>query len=139
VEEVRAGRVVIPESELRERFSRASGPGGQGVNTTDSRVELLWSPEFSVALSDSQRDRLLQRLSHRLVDGDIVVVASEHRAQLRNREAARRRLGALVAEALRPQPARRATRPTLGSKRRRLDAKSRQSERKSLRQRPGLD
>lgn len=139
VEEVRAGPVVIPESELRERFSRASGPGGQGVNTTDSRVELLWSPESSAALTDSQRDRLLQRLSHRLVDGDVVIVASEHRAQLRNREAARVRLGGLVAEALRPQRARRATRPTLGSKRRRLDAKSRQSERKYLRQRPGPD
>ncbi len=136
---MRAGRVVIPEPELRERFSRASGPGGQGVNTTDSRVELRWSPEASSAVSESQRARLLQRLSSRLVDGDIVVVASEHRAQLRNREAARERLAALVAEALRPQRARRPTRPTLGSKRRRLDAKSRQSERKSLRQRPGPD
>jgi ribosome-associated protein len=137
---VRAGaHLEIPAAELRWRFSRSSGAGGQGVNTTDSRVELRWSPEESGAVSAAQRDRLLSRLGDRLLDGELVVVASEHRAQLRNREAARLRLGALVEDALRPQRVRRPTRPTLGSTRRRLSAKSQQSERKAMRRRPDAD
>jgi ribosome-associated protein len=135
--DVRVGsRLVIPAQELRWRFSRASGPGGQGVNTTDSRVELRWSPAASAVLSPSQRERLLSHHAARLVNGDLVVVASEHRAQLRNRDAARTRLGALVGAALRTQRSRRATSPTLGSKRRRLNDKSQRGERKALRRRP---
>lgn len=135
--DVRVGqRLVIPARELRWRFSRSSGPGGQGVNTTDSRVELRWAPQTSVVLSPHQRERLLERLGSRLVDGDVVIVASEHRAQLRNRDAARTRLGVLVDEALRPTRSRRPTRPTLGSQRRRLGAKARQAERKQLRRPP---
>lgn len=138
--DVRVGqRLVIPARELSWRFSRSSGPGGQGVNTTDSRVELRWSPGASAVLSVSQREQLLRRLGDRLVDGELVIVASEHRAQLRNREAARSRLGVLVDEALRPTRIRRATRPTLGSQRRRLGAKSRRAERKQLRRRPSDD
>jgi len=135
--DVRVGRrLVIPARELSWRFSRSSGPGGQSVNTTDSRVELRWSPSTSTVLSPSQRERLLDRLADRLVDGHLVVVASEHRAQLRNRDAARTRLGRLVDQALRPHRTRQPTRPTLGSQRRRLAAKARQAERKQLRRPP---
>jgi ribosome-associated protein len=113
----------IPDVELVERFSRSSGPGGQSVNTTDSRVELSWDVASSVALSESQRARLLSRLAGRLVDGVLTVAASEHRAQLRNRVAARERLAALIAGALEPEPVRRATRPSRAAKQKRLDAK----------------
>ncbi|MGB8995902.1 MAG: alternative ribosome rescue aminoacyl-tRNA hydrolase ArfB, partial [Pseudonocardiaceae bacterium] len=82
----------IPERELGWRFSRSSGPGGQGVNTTDSRVELIFDVTASTALTEQQRARVLERLSTRLVDGVLTVVASEYRSQLRNREAARSRL-----------------------------------------------
>jgi ribosome-associated protein len=129
--------VTIPESELSWRFSRSSGPGGQGVNTADSRAELVWDAAASTALSPAQRERLLERLSGRLVDGVLTIAASEHRAQLRNRDAARERLAALVAEALRPpSPPRRPTKPSRGSKERRLKAKQRRTDVKQLRQRP---
>jgi ribosome-associated protein len=113
----------IPAAELVERFSRSSGPGGQGVNTTDSRVELSWDVAASAALSDTQRARLLSRLGGRLVGGVLTISASEHRAQLRNRVAARERLAALIAGALEPERVRRATRPSRAAKQRRLDAK----------------
>lgn len=129
--------LTIPESELVWRFSRSSGPGGQGVNTADSRAELVWDAAGSSALSDHQRERLLDRLSGRLVGGVLTVAASEHRAQLRNREAARERLATLVADAIRPPAAaRRATKPTRGSKERRLGAKQRRTDVKKLRRRP---
>jgi ribosome-associated protein len=129
--------VTIPESELSWRFSRSSGPGGQGVNTADSRAELVWDAAASTALSPAQRERLLERLGGRLVDGVLTIAASEHRAQLRNRDAARERLVALVGEALRPPaPPRRATKPSRGSKERRLKAKQRRTDVKQLRQRP---
>lgn len=129
--------LTIPESELSWRFSRSSGPGGQGVNTADSRAELVWDVAGSAVLSPLQRDRLLERLGSRLVDGVLTIAASEHRAQLRNRDAARERLAALVAEALRPpSPKRRATKPSRGSKERRLDAKKRRTDVKRLRRPP---
>ncbi|MGH3935211.1 MAG: alternative ribosome rescue aminoacyl-tRNA hydrolase ArfB, partial [Pseudonocardiaceae bacterium] len=107
------GTVLIPEAELRWRFSRASGPGGQGVNTTDSRVELVFDVAASTAFTEHQRARVLERLSGRLVEGVLTVVAAEHRAQLRNREAARARLAGLLRDALAPDPpVRRATRPS---------------------------
>lgn len=126
--------LVIPRDELTVRFSRSSGPGGQGVNTTDSRVELVWDVVGSVALSEVQRARLVERLGPRLVDGRLTVAASEHREQLRNRAAAERRLVALVAEGISP-PARqrRTTRPTKGAVERRLAAKQRRSTTKRLR------
>ncbi|QKJ20191.1 alternative ribosome rescue aminoacyl-tRNA hydrolase ArfB [Microbacterium hominis] len=131
-------RLTIPEAELSWRFSRSSGPGGQGVNTADSRVELMWDIAGSAALSPHQRERLLARLSGRLVGGVLTVVASEHRAQLRNRDAARARLAALVVEALRPPaPPRRATKPTRGSQERRLQAKNQRTDVKRLRRPPG--
>jgi len=124
--------LVIPAVELVERFSRASGPGGQGVNTTDSRVELVYEPGTSAALNTSQRERARAALGPRLVGGRITVVASEYRSQLRNRAAARERLSALLREALAPPPAtRRATRPTRGSQQRRLDGKKRRADVKS--------
>ncbi len=129
--------LVIPGAELSWRFSRSSGPGGQGVNTADSRVELMWDAAASTALSRVQRERVLERLGDRLVDGVLTIAASEHRAQLRNRDAARARLAALVAEAVRPPaPPRRATKPTRGSTERRLQAKQRRTDVKRMRRRP---
>lgn len=129
--------LTIAESELTWRFSRSSGPGGQGVNTTDSRVELVWDAAASASLTPQQRARVLDRLSGRLADGVLTIAASEHRAQARNREAARARLVALVAEAVRPPaPPRRATKPTRGAKERRLAAKKQRTGVKRLRRRP---
>ncbi|RWZ49806.1 aminoacyl-tRNA hydrolase [Labedella phragmitis] len=129
--------ITIPDAELSWRFSRSSGPGGQGVNTTDSRVELLWDAANTTALSPAQRERVLDRLSGRLVDGVLTIAASEHRAQVRNREAARARLAAVVAEAARPPAAtRRATKPTRGAKERRLKAKQQRTNTKRLRRPP---
>jgi ribosome-associated protein len=129
--------VVLPGRELHWRFSRASGPGGQGVNTTDSRVELFFDLARSPSVPEPLRERAVRRLEGRLVDGVLTIVAAEHRSQLRNREAARERLAAALRDAMRPDPAaRRPTRPTRGSVRRRLDAKSRRSALKRLRGRP---
>jgi ribosome-associated protein len=129
--------LTIPETELSWRFSRSSGPGGQGVNTADSRVELSWDVAGSPVLTPEQRARLLDRLASRLVSGVVTIAASEHRAQLRNRDAARERLAALVASALRPPaPPRRPTKPSRGSKERRLTAKHRRTDVKQMRRRP---
>ena len=126
---------VVAEAELTERFSRSSGPGGQGVNTTDSRVELSYDVARSPSLPDHLRARVLERLDNRLVDGVLTIAASEHRSQLRNREAARERLAQLLREAAAPPPPRRRpTRPTLGSKERRLAEKKRRGETKRGRQ-----
>lgn len=132
--------LTIPAAELEWRFSRSSGPGGQHVNTSDSRVELSWNVAQSAVLSESQRLLLLTRLERRLISGVITVAASEQRSQLRNRETALAKLGGLVADALAPEAARRrATKPTRGSKRRRLDAKKQRSATKSQRRRPPSD
>ncbi len=129
--------VTIPAQELSWRFSRSSGPGGQSVNTADSRVELVFDVRRSATLPASLRDRLLSRLAHRLVDGRLTIAASEYRSQHRNREAARARLVDVLTEASAPPPPkRRATRPTRGSKERRLSAKAQRSRTKSLRRRP---
>ncbi|AXI78225.1 alternative ribosome rescue aminoacyl-tRNA hydrolase ArfB [Peterkaempfera bronchialis] len=124
------GSVVIPDAELQWRFSRSSGPGGQHVNTSDSQVELRWDLAASEALPPVLKDRALARLAGRLLDGRFIVVrASEHRSQWRNREAAAARLGALLAQATAPPPkARRATRPSRGMVERRLENKRRRSE-----------
>lgn len=126
--------LTIPAVELGWRFSRSSGPGGQGVNTSDSRVELLWDAAGSPTLTDAQRDRALERLAARSVDGVVVVVASEYRSQRRNRDAARDRLAALIRQAVAPPPKRRRpTRPSAAARRRRLEDKRRRSEIKRLR------
>lgn len=127
----------IPSAELDWRFSRASGPGGQHVNTSDSRVELSWNIAVSRAVSQAQRERLLSRLSTRLVGGVLTVSAAEQRSQLQNRRSASDKLVQLVAAALAPDPPkRRATKPTKGSQRRRLESKARRSQTKQQRQRP---
>ncbi|MFL6089573.1 MAG: alternative ribosome rescue aminoacyl-tRNA hydrolase ArfB [Aeromicrobium sp.] len=121
-------RFHLPERELTWRFSRSSGPGGQHVNTTDTRVELVWSLVDSGALSAAQKALVTRHLRHRLVDGTVTVVSSQYRSQLRNREAARVRLEQLVASALVPPKPRRATKPSRGSVERRLSAKKRRSD-----------
>ncbi|MDT7581349.1 MAG: ribosome-associated protein [Pseudonocardiales bacterium] len=128
---------MLPARELRWRFSRSSGPGGQGVNTADSRVELSFDLAGSPSVPPHLRERAVERLAGRLVDGVLTIVASEHRSQLRNRDAARERLAETLRAALAPDPPkRRPTRPTAGSKRRRLDAKTRRGATKRLRGRP---
>ena len=132
--------LTIPASELGWRFSRSSGPGGQHVNTSDSRVELFWDVGVSAALSDGQRLMLLTRLERRLIAGVITVTASEQRSQLRNREIALAKLADLVAEGLAPEaPRRRATKPTRGSNRRRLAAKQQRAVTKQQRKRPSAE
>ncbi|MBV9161208.1 MAG: aminoacyl-tRNA hydrolase [Pseudonocardiales bacterium] len=131
------GSVSIPEAELRWRFSRASGPGGQGVNTTDSRVELIFDVAASAAFTPAQRDRILQRLSGRLVDGVLTVVAAEHRSQVRNRDVARVRLAAMLRQVLTPDPpTRHPTRPSRAARERRLADKRRRSAVKRFRGSP---
>ena len=126
--------IAIPAAELHWRFSRSSGPGGQGVNTADSRVELSWNLAETAVLPPALKARALHRLEGRLVDGVITIAASEHRAQLRNRAAAEARLTALVREAIAPPPrARRATKPTRGSVERRIAQKKRRANVKRTR------
>lgn len=133
-------KLTIPASELDWRFSRSSGPGGQHVNTSDSRVELSWSVTDSRVLTEEQRQRLLLRMKSRLVAGVLTVAASEQRSQLRNRETALAKLADMVGSALAPDgPRRRATKPTKGSQRRRLAAKSQRSATKAQRQRPSAE
>ncbi len=127
----------VPAAELVERFSHASGPGGQGVNTTDSRVQLSLDLAATTALDETQRQRLLAVLSPRLDGTVLTVTASEQRSQRQNRRAARERLAGLLRESLAPPVPRRPTRPTRGSQRRRLEAKQRRSELKRTRRRPG--
>jgi ribosome-associated protein len=126
--------VVVPEKELRWRFSRSSGPGGQSVNTADSRVELSLDITTTTALGPVQRARVLERIAGRLVDGVLTVTASEYRSQLRNREAALGRLAAILAEALKPPPShRRPTRASRSAIERRLAEKKRRGATKKLR------
>jgi ribosome-associated protein len=131
--------VDIPADELHWRFSRSGGPGGQSVNTSDSRVELSFDVLGSPSLPTHLRDRAAGRLAGRLVDGVLTIAASEYRSQHRNREAARARLVDVLTEATAPPaPKRRPTRPTRGSKERRLAGKKRRSETKSMRRRPDV-
>jgi ribosome-associated protein len=126
--------LVVPVGALMWRFSRSSGPGGQGVNTADSRVELSVSPLALPGLTDVQRQRLVERLGDRLVDGVLTIAASEHRQQLRNREAARARMAAVLRAAVAAPPAaRRRTKPSRGSQERRIKAKKERGETKRLR------
>ncbi|HEY3545214.1 MAG TPA: alternative ribosome rescue aminoacyl-tRNA hydrolase ArfB [Propionicimonas sp.] len=134
------GGLVIPDGELIERFSRSSGPGGQSVNTTDSRVQLSFDLAATTVLTDLQRERALRRLAARL-DGTVLTVdSSVERSQFRNRSAARERLADLLREALEPPPPqRRATRPTRGSVDRRLTSKTRRGALKRQRGRPPVE
>jgi len=121
---------TIASDELVERFSRSSGPGGQSVNTTDSRVELLFEPASSTAFTEPQRRRILAALGSE----PISVTASEHRSQLRNRNAARERLVAILREAVAPPPPpRRPTKPSKAAQRRRVEEKKQRGQTKQLR------
>lgn len=131
--------LIIPAGELHEQFSHASGPGGQGVNTTDSRVQLSLDLGTTTALTQPQRRLALDRLAPRLSGTVLTISAAEHRSQRRNRVAARRRLAELLREAIAPPIIRRPTRRTRGSHRRRLAGKRERSEIKANRRRPGLD
>lgn len=131
--------LVVPAGELIERFSHASGPGGQGVNTADSRVQLSLDLGSMSTLSEKQRERALSVLGERLTGTVLTITAAEHRSQRRNRAAARERLAEILRAALTPPVPRRATKPTRASKLRRLDAKKRRSELKARRRRPDAD
>ena len=134
---LRVRGIELPDGELSWRFSRSGGPGGQSVNTADSRVELSFDLARTSALPDHLRQRALGRLQHRLNDGVLTLAASEYRSQYRNRQAARARLVELLTDATRPPgPRRRPTRPTRGSKERRLAGKKRRGDVKALRRRP---
>lgn len=130
--------LTIPPSALRWRFSRSSGPGGQAVNTTDSRAELVVLLGSVDVLTDEQWARIRSALSHRMAGDTLVVAASEHRSQLRNRHSARERAAALLRGALTAPPprSRRKRRPSRAARQRRLDAKKRRGQTKALRRRP---
>ncbi len=132
------GLVHLSPDQLTWKFSRSSGPGGQGVNTADSRAELRFNVADSRSIPEHLKTRALERLEPRLINGVLIVTASEHRSQLDNRRAAVARLVALLADALAP-PARkrRPTRPSAGVTQRRLDTKRRRAEIKRARRRPG--
>ncbi|MCP9834246.1 MULTISPECIES: alternative ribosome rescue aminoacyl-tRNA hydrolase ArfB [unclassified Cyanobium] len=126
--------LAIPAAELSWRFSRASGPGGQGVNTTDSRVELVYDLAASSALPPTLLERALRRLAARLTPAGLVIVAMEHRSQWQNRQAAQKRLVELIQAAIAPPPPpRRPTKPSRGSVERRLQAKRQRGSLKSRR------
>lgn len=127
----------MPGAELSWRFSRSRGPGGQSVNTADSRVELMFNVATSTALPPHLRERALQRLADRLVDGVLTIAASEYRSQLQNRRAALARLAVLLADAIAPPAApRRATRPSRRKVQARLDSKKHRASLKEQRRRP---
>lgn len=139
--EIRIHRsILIPSSELRESFVRSTGPGGQNVNKLSTKVELRWTPGTSSALSESQREYLLQRLAKRLTEsGELIVSCDEHRTQGRNRDEAHDKLALLVRQALVRPKKRRATRPSRASVKRRLDSKKRRSSIKKNRSKARLD
>lgn len=132
--------VAVDDGELEFAFTRSGGPGGQHANTSSTKVELRWDVLGSAALTDQQRDLVVRRLGNRInSDGVLVLQASEYRSQTRNREAVLARFRALLADALRVQTSRRPTKPTKAARRRRLDAKRRRAQTKSLRQTPPMD
>lgn len=133
---------TIPTAELSERFSRSSGPGGQGVNTTDSRVELSFDLAGSTSIPEIYRPRITTRLANRTSGGKITVSASDHRSQLANRDAARRRMSAMLADAVEPPPpVRKPIKRGRGARERRLTGKKHRGELKRQRRRgdPGAE
>jgi ribosome-associated protein len=124
-------RITIPRSELTARATKSGGPGGQHVNTSSTRIELLWNPATSIALDDAARALVLGKLAGRVdAEGNIRVVASDTRSQRQNRELAESRLAELVRRALVVPKKRRATKPSRAARQARLDSKRRQSEKK---------
>ncbi|MGD8634009.1 MAG: alternative ribosome rescue aminoacyl-tRNA hydrolase ArfB [Anaerolineales bacterium] len=134
------GRIKIPQSELEERFIRASGPGGQHVNKASTAVQLRFDVENSPSLPDDVRKRLKFLAGNRLTkEGELILEASQHRSRAKNREAARQRLARLIRRAAQPPTRRKKTRPSRGSKERRLKDKRIRSEKKRLRRPPRVD
>ncbi len=128
--------LAIPRSELVYRASRSGGPGGQHVNTSSTRIELLWDFARSRVLDEASRARIAEKLATRLdADGNVRVVASDRRSQLQNREAAEERLAALIRRALIVQKARKKTKPSRAAKEKRLAEKRHRAERKERRRR----
>lgn len=127
-------RLVLPPGDLAVEFARSGGPGGQHVNTTESKVVLRFDVRRSQGLGEVRRARVLERLAHRLTREDVIVLhASRFRERPRNLADARERLAALLREAVKPPVPRHPTRPTRGSRERRLTAKKQQGEKKRLR------
>jgi ribosome-associated protein len=132
-------RVAIPRGELVYRASRSGGPGGQHVNTSSTRIELLWDFARSRALDDASRARIAEKLAARLdAEGKVRVVASDHRSQQQNRDAADRRLAELIRRALLIPKPRKKTKPSRAAKEKRLAEKRHRAERKR-RRRPDVD
>jgi len=133
-------RLSIPRHELFARASRAGGAGGQHVNTSSTRIEILWNPRTSAALDDATRARLLEKLATRIdSEGLIRVVASDRRSQRQNRESAEERLAELVRKALVIPKKRRPTRPSRASKERRISEKKKRGETKAGRRKDSFD
>jgi ribosome-associated protein len=132
--------IAIPRTELVYRASRSGGAGGQHVNTSSTRIELLWPFEQSTALADAQKSRIREKLLARIdADGMLRVVAGNRRSQLQNRIAAEERLASLVREAMHVPRTRKQTRPTKASKEKRLSSKKLRSEKKGNRRKGGFD
>lgn len=133
-------RLELPAAEFTLRFSRSSGPGGQNVNKVETRVELRFDVTGSATLSDAQKERIALQLASRLTrSGELIVAAEDHRERARNLEQARLRMADLLARALEVPRKRKATKPTRGSQKRRLEAKRQHGERKRERRRRDLD
>lgn len=130
--------IVIPESELSESFSRSGGPGGQNVNKVNSKAELRWTPRTTGSLNERDRAWLIKRIENRLTkSGELVITSDDTRDQSRNRDDARRKLAELIRSSLVRPKRRKKTKPSRAAKRRRLDAKKRQSQKKADRRKPG--
>ena len=132
-------RLVIPANELKWRFSRASGPGGQGVNKTDSRVELLFDIKQSSVIGPFRKQRLLETLNRNCINGRLRIVVAEERSQYKNRQLALARLACILRQGMKPAPRlRKPTRPTSASKNHRIQAKKKRGILKQQRQRNSL-
>ena len=131
--------LVIPSNELHWRFSRSSGSGGQNINKTDTRVNLSFNIEKSKALTSYQKHQITKQLSEQIVNATITVITQEHRTQYKNRKLALMRLGILLGKALEPPPkARKTTKPTKSSQRRRVNSKKKHGEKKQSRGRKAM-